>query len=110
MNRIDNNIRNPEYYYDEFAVEGWIKFCENEMTLVDGSNLELVDSFKLWGEDLFGWYYFVERNVWNPNGRGGGRGCYEKRSIKKRLINKQFLIVGRGAAKSLYDTLIQAYV
>lgn len=110
MNRIDNNIRNPDYYYDEFAVEGWIKFCENEMTLVDGSNLELIDSFKLWGEDLFGWYYFVERNVWNPNGRGGGRGCYEKRSIKKRLINKQFLIVGRGAAKSLYDTLIQAYV
>ena len=108
MNRIDNNIRDPEYYYDEFAVEGWIKFCENEMTLVDGSNLELLDSFKLWGEDLFGWYYFVEQSVWeeDPNGHGGQ---FVRKWVKKRLTNKQFLIVARGAAKSMYGSCIQNY-
>lgn len=109
MQRIDQFIADPRYYYDDLAVEGFFKFCENEMTLVDGSDLHLLDSFKLWAEDLYGWYEFVERTVWNPNGRGEGKGCYERKKIKKRLINKQFLIVGRGAAKSLYDTLIQAY-
>ena len=110
MNRIDNLITNPRYYYDDKKVEGWISFCENELTLVDGSDLRLLDSFKLWGESVWGWYYFIERSVWDPNGKGGGRGCYKKRTIKKRLINKQFLIVGRGAAKSLYDTCQQAYI
>lgn len=109
MNRIDRLIANPRYYYDDLAVEGWISFCEHEMTLVDGSDLHLLDSFKLWGEALYGWYEFLDRTVWNPNGRGNGRGCYERKEVRKRLINKQFLIVGRGAAKSLYDTLIQAY-
>lgn len=110
MNRIDALIANPRYYYDDKKVEGWISFCENELTLVDGSDLRLLDSFKLWGESIWGWYYFIERSVWDPNGKGGGRGCYKKRTIKKRLINKQFLIVGRGAAKSLYDTCQQAYI
>lgn len=110
MNRIDALIANPRYYYDDKKVEGWISFCENELTLVDGSDLRLLDSFKLWGESVWGWYYFIERSVWDPNGKGGGRGCYKKRTIKKRLINKQFLIVGRGAAKSLYDTCQQAYI
>lgn len=109
MNRIDRLIANPRYYYDDYVVEGWISFCEKEMTLVDGSDLHLLDSFKLWGEQLYGWYEFIERTVWNPNGRGNGKGCYERKEVRKRLINKQFLIVGRGAAKSLYDTLIQAY-
>lgn len=108
MNRIDSNIRNPGIYYDDEKVEGWIRFCENELTLTDGSDLNLLDSFKLWGEQLFGWYYFVERSVWVPNkGQPGGR--YVNKSIKKRLINKQYLIVGRGAAKSLYDTCVHAY-
>lgn len=110
MNRIDALIANPRYYYDDKKVEGWISFCENELTLVDGSDLRLLDSFKLWGESVWGWYYFIVRSVWDPNGKGGGRGCYKKRTIKKRLINKQFLIVGRGAAKSLYDTCQQAYI
>lgn len=109
MNLIDELIRNPNYYYDGSVVEGWIRFCEGELTLTDGSPLNLLDSFKLWGEDLLGWYEFEERSVWSPNGLGGGRGCYVKRSVKKRLRNKQFLIVGRGAAKTLYDTSIQAY-
>lgn len=109
MNLIDELIRNPNYYYDGSVVEGWIRFCEGELTLTDGSPLNLLDSFKLWGEDLYGWYEFEERSVWSPNGLGGGRGCYVKRSVKKRLRNKQFLIVGRGAAKTLYDTSIQAY-
>ena len=109
MNLIDELIRNPNYYYDGSVVEGWIRFCEGELTLTDGSPLNLLDSFKLWGEDLYGWFEFEERSVWSPNGLGGGRGCYVKRSVKKRLRNKQFLIVGRGAAKTLYDTSIQAY-
>lgn len=109
MNLIDELIHNPNYYYDGSVVEGWIRFCEGELTLTDGSPLNLLDSFKLWGEDLLGWYEFEERSVWSPNGLGGGRGCYVKRSVKKRLRNKQFLIVGRGAAKTLYDTSIQSY-
>ena len=108
MNRIDNRIRNPGIYYDDEKVEGWIRFCENELTLTDGSDLNLLDSFKLWGEELFGWYYFVDRSVWVPNKDGPG-GRYVTKSIKKRLINIQYLIVGRGAAKSLYDTCVQAY-
>lgn len=104
MNRIDALIDNPKYYYDDGPVEGWIKFCENELTLVDGSNLILLDTFKLWGECVFGWYYFVERSVWDPE-----TNHYVNKTIKKRLINKQFLIVGRGAAKSLYDTCMQSY-
>lgn len=108
MNRIDNLIRNPKVYYDDEKVEGWIRFCENELTLTDGSDLNLLDTFKLWGEEIFGWYYFISRNVYVPNSDGHG-GHYEERTIKKRLINKQYLIVGRGAAKSLYDSCIQAY-
>ncbi len=109
MNRIDQLIANPGIYYDDQAVEGWIRFCEHELTLTDGSDLNLLDSFKLWGEDLFGWYYFVERSVYEPypDGRGGH---YVTKTIKKRLINKQYLIVGRGAAKSLYDSCVQAYM
>lgn len=109
MNLIDELIRNPNYFYDGSVVEGWIRFCEGELTLTDGSPLNLLDSFKLWAEDLLGWYEFEERSVWSPNGLGGGRGCYVKRSVKKRLRNKQYLIVGRGAAKTLYDTSIQSY-
>lgn len=108
MNRIDDLIRNPGVYYDDNAVEGWIEFCENELTLTDGSDLHLLDSFKLWGEQVFGWYYFVERTIYEPYPDGHG-GRYVKKSTKKRLINKQYLIVGRGAAKSLYDSCIQAF-
>lgn len=108
MNRIDDLIANPGIYYDDQAVEGWIRYCENELTLTDGGDLHLLDSFKLWGEQVFGWYYFVERSVYEPNPDGHG-GHYVKKRIKKRLINKQYLIVGRGAAKSLYDSCIQAY-
>lgn len=108
MNRIDEFIANPGIYYDDQAVEGWIRYCENELTLTDGSDLNLLDSFKLWGEQVFGWYYFVERSVYEPNKEGRG-GRYVTKKIKKRLINKQYLIVGRGAAKSLYDSCIQAY-
>ena len=108
MNRIDDLIENPGVYYDDEAVEGWIKYCENELTLTDGSDLKLLDSFKLWGEQVFGWYYFIERSVYVPNPDGHG-GCYVTKSIKKRLINKQYLIVGRGAAKSLYDSCIQSF-
>ena len=106
MNRIDDLIANPGIYYDDKAVEGWIKYCEAEMTLTDGSDLHLLDSFKLWGEQVFGWYYFVERTVYEPNADGRG-GHYVKKMIKKRLVNKQYLIVGRGAAKSIYDSCIQ---
>lgn len=109
MNRIDSNIRNPGIYYDDKAVEGWIKFCENELTLTDGSNLYLLDSFKLWGEQLFGWFYFVERSVYVPNEDGTSGGHYVNKRVKKRLIKKQFLIVGRGAAKTMYSSAIQAY-
>lgn len=108
MNRIDDLIANPGVYYDDEAVEGWIKYCEKELTLTDGGDLTLLDSFKLWGEQVFGWYYFVERSVYVPNEDGHG-GHYVNKSIKKRLINKQYLIVGRGAAKSLYDSCIQSY-
>lgn len=108
MNRIDKLIRDPEIWYDDEATERWIRFCENELTLTDGGDLTLLDSFKLWGEQIFGWYYFIERSVWEPYPDGHG-GRYVTKRIKKRLINKQYLIVGRGAAKSLYDTCIQAY-
>lgn len=108
MNRIDDRIRNPEYYYDEDAVEGFILFCENELTLTDGSDLHLLDTFKLWAEDIFGWYYFEKRSIFIP-GNGREPGGYEDRWVKKRLINKQFLIVARGAAKSMYASCIQNY-
>lgn len=108
MHRIDDLIANPGVFYDDEAVEGWISFCENELTLTDGSDLHLLDTFKLWGEDLFGWYYFVEISVYQPASNGHG-GRYVKKRIKKRLINKQYLIVGRGAAKSIYDSCIHAY-
>lgn len=109
MNRIDDLIRNPKIYYDGTKVEGWIRFCERELTLTDGSDVNLLDSFKLWGEQVWGWYYFVERSVFQP-GKNGKSGRYVNKWIKKRLINKQFLIVGRGAAKSLYDEFMQSYV
>lgn len=108
MNRIDRLIENPGIYYDSEAVEGWIRFCENELTLTDGSDLHLLDSFKLWGEQIFGWYYFVERSVYQPNRNGRG-GHYVRKRIKRRLINKQFLIVSRSNAKTLYGESIQAY-
>ena len=108
MNRIDQLIENPGIYYDNKAVEGWIKYCENELTLTDGSDLNLLDSFKLWGEQVFGWYYFMERDVYETNQNGIG-GHYVKKRIKKRLTKKQYLIVGRGAAKSLYDSCIQSF-
>lgn len=108
MNRIDALIVNPEYWYDDKAVEGWIAYCEEELTLTDGSDLILLDSFKLWGEQVFGWYYFVERSIYEPYPDGHG-GHYVNKVIRKRLINKQYLIVGRGAAKSLYDSCIQSF-
>lgn len=108
MNRIDDLIANPGIFYDDEAVEGWINYCENELTLTDGSDLHLLDSFKLWGEQIFGWYYYVERSVFEPNPDGHG-GRYVKKSIKKRLVNKQYLIVARGAAKSMYGSTIQNY-
>lgn len=108
MNRIDDLIANPGIYYDDQAVEGWIKYCESELTLTDGTDLNLLDSFKLWGEQVFGWYYFVERSVYEPNPDGHG-GHYVNKKIKKRLTNKQYLIVGRGAAKSLYGSCIQSF-
>ena len=108
MNRIDNLIANPAVYYDDEAVNGWIAYCENELTLTDGSDLYLLDSFKLWGEQIFGWYYFVERSVYEPDPDGHG-GHYVQKMIKKRLINKQYLIVARGAAKSMYGSTIQSY-
>lgn len=108
MNRIDARIRNPNIYYDGDKVEGWIRFNENEMTLTDGSNLRLLDSFKLWGEQLFGWYEFIQKDVWVPNKNSSG-GRFVTKTIKKRLINIQYLIVGRGAAKSIYDTTVHGY-
>lgn len=108
MNRIDDLIDDPDIYYDDKAVEGWIKYCENELTLTDGSDLHLLDSFKLWGEQVFGWYYFEERSVYEPYKDGPG-GHYVMKRIKMRLTKKQYLIVGRGAAKSLYDSCIQSY-
>lgn len=108
MNRIDALIDDPHYYYDDQAVEGWIRYCETELTLTDGSDLHLLDSFKLWGEEVFGWYEFVERSVYQPNENGRG-GHYVRKTIKKRLINKQYLIVGRGAAKTMYASCIQSH-
>lgn len=108
MNRIDDLIANPGIYYDDQAVNGFIEYCENELTLTDGEDLNLLDSFKLWAEQIFGWYYFVERSVYVPSEDGHG-GHYVNKSIKKRLINKQYLIVARGAAKSMYASCIQSY-
>lgn len=108
MNRIDALIANPNIYYDDTAVEGFIKYCEGEMTLTDGSDLYLLDSFKLWSEQIFGWYYFVERSVYQPSPDNRG-GEYVKKTIKKRLTLKQYLIVARGAAKSMYASLVQSY-
>lgn len=108
MNRIDELIANPGVYYDDEAVNGFVKYCENELTLTDGADLRLLDTFKLWAEEIFGWYYFVERSVWQPNPNGHG-GRYVRRRIKKRLINKQYLIVARGAAKSMYGSCLQSY-
>lgn len=108
MNRIDNLIADPRYYYDDKAVLGFVAFCEEELTLTDGSNLKLLDTFKLWAEQLFGWYYFVERSVYEPNEDGHG-GHYVIKKTKKRLINKQYLILSRGSAKSMYGSCIQGY-
>lgn len=107
MNRIDMLIENPEIYYDDQAVEGWIRYCEGELTLTDGSDLNLLDTFKLWGEQIFGWYFFKEKQVWQPDPEGGGH--YVTKTVKERLTKKQYLIVGRGSAKSLYDSCIQSY-
>ena len=108
MNRIDDLIANPGIWYDDEAVEGFIEYCENELTLTDGSDVQMLDTFKLWAEDVMGWYYFQERSVYEPYPDGHG-GRYVKKSIKKRLINKQYLIVGRGAAKSLYESFMQSF-
>lgn len=108
MNRIDDLIRNPGVWYDDEAVEGFVKFCENELTLTDGSDLHLLPTFKLWAEQIFGWYYFVERSVYVP-GENGGPGTYVNKVVKRRLINKQYLIVARGAAKSMYASCLQAF-
>lgn len=107
MARIDQLIANPNIYYDPNAVEGWIRFCETELTLTDGADLELLDSFKLWGEEVFGWYYFIDRTVYQPYSNGGGR--YVNKRVKRRLVNKQYLIVARSAAKSLYGSTMQNY-
>ena len=104
MNRIDALIEDPSIYYDDLAVEGYIEFCNNELTLTDGSDLRLVDSFKLWAEQLYGWYYFVERSVYDPQ-----LDRYVLKTIKRRLINKQYLIVGRGAAKTMYGSSVQGF-
>ena len=108
MNRIDQLIENPGVYYDDQAVEGFVRFCENELTLTDGSDVKLLDTFKLWAEQIFGWYYFIERSVFIP-GKDGVEGHYAKRLIKKRLINKQYLIISRSNAKSMYASFIQNY-
>ena len=108
MNRIDEMIANPMYYYDDKAVEGWIAFCENELTLTDGTDLHLLDSFKLWGEQVFGWYVFKDKSVYEP-GKAGRPGRYVLKQVKERLVHKQYLIVGRGAAKSMYASTIQNY-
>lgn len=107
MNRIDAKIANPRYYYDDQAINGFILYCENELTLTDGEDLHLLDTFKLWAEDLLSWFYYVERSVWEPFPGGGGH--YVQKRIKKRLVNKQYLIVARGAAKTMYLECIQSY-
>lgn len=108
MNRIDNLIREPNYWYDGKAVEGFIRFCENELTLTDGSDLHLLETFKLWAEQIFGWYYFVERSVYVP-GKEGMPGKYVTKTVRRRLVNKQYLIIARGAAKTMYDACIQFF-
>ena len=108
MNIVDRRIENPNMYYDEDAIKGFIEYCENELTLTDGDDLHLLDTFKLWAEDIFGWYYFVERSVYVPYKNGHG-GRYVNKRIKKRLINKQYLIIARSAAKSMYSSCIQSY-
>ena len=108
MNRIDDLIADPNYYYDDLAVEGFVKYCENELTLTDGSDLFLLPTFKLWAEQIFGWYYFVDRSVYEPSPDNHG-GRYVKKTIKKRLVTKQYLIVARGAAKSMYASCLQSY-
>ena len=108
MNRIDELIANPGIWYDDQAIQGFINYCENELTLTDGEDLFLLDSFKLWAEQIFGWYYFVERSVYEPSPDGHG-GSYVTKQIKKRLVNKQYLIVARGAAKSMYGSCIQNF-
>ncbi len=108
MNRIDDLIANPNIYYDDQAVEGFVKYCEKELTLTDGADLTLLPSFKLWAEQLFGWFYFVQRTVYQP-GKNGAKGHYVTKQIKTRLIKKQYLIVARGAAKSMYAMCIQAF-
>jgi len=109
MNRIDDLINNPGIYYDDEAVEGFIRYCNDELTLTDGSPLVLLDTFKLWAEQIFGWYYYVEKSIYVPSEDGHSSGQYERRRIKKRLTNKQYLIVARGAAKSMYGSCIQNY-
>ena len=108
MNRIDDLIANPGVWYDDEAIDGFISYCENELTLTDGEDLHLLDSFKLWAEQIFGWYYFVKRSVYVPNANGHG-GRYVEKTIKKRLVHKQYLIVARGAAKSMYASCIQSF-
>ena len=108
MNRIDELIRDPNFYYDDAAIDGFIKYCENELTLTDGSDFHLLDSFKLWAESLLAWFYFVERSIYEPNADGHG-GHYVRKVICKRLRNKQYLIVARGSAKSMYAFCIQSY-
>lgn len=108
MHRIDDLIANPGIYYDDQAIEGFVKYCENELTLTDGADLALLDTFKLWAEQIFGWYYFVERSVYVPSEDGRG-GRYVKKTVKRRLVNKQYLIVARGAAKSMYASCLQSY-
>ena len=108
MNRIDTLIADPRIYYDDEIVEGFIEYCENELTLTNGEDLHLLDSFKLWAEQIFGWYYFIERSIYVPSKDNHG-GRYVRKRIKKRLINKQYLIVARGGAKSMYASLIQSY-
>ena len=107
MNRIDRLIEDPNYYYDRSRVEGYIKFCESELTLTDGEDLKLLDSFKLWAEQLLGWYYFINRKIFVPDNNGGG--YYKNIKIKKRLVNKQYLIIARGAAKTMYLDTIHSY-
>ena len=109
MNRIDERIKDPRFYYDDSAIDGFVKFCENELTLTDGSDLVLLDTFKLWAEDLLAWFYFVERQVYVPDEDQPGVGHYVRKKIKKRLTAKQFLIVSRGSAKSMYLACLQAY-